>query len=82
MAWVRALRIAPRYVGPAVISPLQLEFSQLLFVHNRCVVDSTVKSFLRRVFISLWRSETPGPKIASLDGRNTPAANSIEISIV
>ena len=46
MAWVRALRTVATFVGPAVITPLQFEFSQQYSQHDPCVVVSTFESFL------------------------------------
>jgi hypothetical protein len=78
MVRVRASRRLQLGVKLAFTSLLQLEFSQRHSQHDPCVVDSTVESFLRRVFISLWRSGTPGAQIPDLARTQYVCANYVE----
>jgi hypothetical protein len=57
----------------AFISPPAFAISQLLFVHNRCVVASTFDSFLRYIFYLFVSMQDPrGQNLLRLLGAVTP----------
>ena len=57
----------------AFISALVFEISQLQSAQDRVVLTRTNATIVRGEHYELVAMQDPGPKIASLDGRSTPA---------